>query len=232
MPDLICRYKRATTKVMHWNYWQQQFEKNPVVSPALLVGSWQQLELTLLAVLTKAGISSADIVVFNENPGKIETLRSILKEAYFSPFNSQAKVLIIAQADALTPEAQNALLKTLEEPSPTLTIILVAPSEQLLLPTIQSRVQVYQSDKTAITPSAMVKEFWQLPLGDRLFWASQNHSNIENIDSFLDELIVLLAKSEDVTLQTPQNLLQKIYRAKSFAKSNVSTKVILEYCAT
>jgi replication-associated recombination protein RarA len=51
------------------------------------------------------------------------------------------RVIIIEQAQLLTIEAQNALLKTLEEPPVDTVIIMTAPSSQTLLPTVQSRLQ-------------------------------------------------------------------------------------------
>lgn len=51
------------------------------------------------------------------------------------------RVVVIDQAELLTTEAQNCLLKTLEEPAPGTSIILVATSIDRLLPTVQSRAQ-------------------------------------------------------------------------------------------
>ena len=59
------------------------------------------------------------------------------------PGNQQvARVAIIEDAHLLTHEAQNALLKTLEEPPADTVLILTVAHEQALLPTIRSRVQV------------------------------------------------------------------------------------------
>jgi DNA polymerase III subunit delta' len=49
------------------------------------------------------------------------------------------RLVIIDPADAMNPQAQNALLKTLEEPPPETTLVLVAASPDALLPTIRSR---------------------------------------------------------------------------------------------
>ena len=49
--------------------------------------------------------------------------------------------MIIDDADALLPEAQNALLKTLEEPPPASVFILVTSRPDVLLPTVRSRCQ-------------------------------------------------------------------------------------------
>jgi DNA polymerase III delta prime subunit len=60
------------------------------------------------------------------------------------PYASSYKVAVINDADRLTPEAQNSLLKTLEEPAEQTIIALVTRNYSKLLPTILSRCSVYQ----------------------------------------------------------------------------------------
>lgn len=57
------------------------------------------------------------------------------------PVSSTRKIAIVDDADALNAESANALLKTLEEPPPYSLLILVATSNDSLLPTIRSRCQ-------------------------------------------------------------------------------------------
>jgi DNA polymerase III subunit delta' len=54
-------------------------------------------------------------------------------------FEGRRRVVVVDPADAMNVQAQNALLKTLEEPPDDTTIVLVASSPDLLLPTIRSR---------------------------------------------------------------------------------------------
>jgi DNA polymerase-3 subunit delta' len=61
--------------------------------------------------------------------------------AYKSPTMRHGKVFIVDEAELLDAAGQNALLKTLEEPPPGTTLILVTSSEDRLLPTIRSRCQ-------------------------------------------------------------------------------------------
>lgn len=69
----------------------------------------------------------------------IKIIREIRREAYIIPLEGTVKVYILTQAHLMTPEAQNALLKILEEPPPYLCFILECTSENLLLPTVLSR---------------------------------------------------------------------------------------------
>lgn len=59
-----------------------------------------------------------------------------------SPFKSPYQVAVINQAERMTKEAANALLKTLEEPSSKAILILITSSLNSILPTIQSRCQI------------------------------------------------------------------------------------------
>jgi DNA polymerase-3 subunit delta' len=85
----------------------------------------------------------ADVVVVdkgNEASIKIQALRTrILDAVGYRPFEGARRVFIIEPADAMTEQAQDALLKTLEEPPPSAVIILVTAFPDLLLATIRSR---------------------------------------------------------------------------------------------
>jgi len=69
----------------------------------------------------------------------IDQVRRLIQEAAWRPYEGGWKVLVIAQADRLTPEAQNSLLKLLEEPPGQAVILLTSPRPDQLLPTVRSR---------------------------------------------------------------------------------------------
>jgi DNA polymerase-3 subunit delta' len=70
---------------------------------------------------------------------KIDQVRDIIDRAGYRPFEGRRRVVIIDQADALVPQAQNALLKTLEEPPSASAFLLVTSRPDALLPTVISR---------------------------------------------------------------------------------------------
>ena len=80
-----------------------------------------------------------NIIEPDGNSIKIEQIRLLQSKAYEKPIISNRKVYIIDEAEKMTKEAQNCLLKTLEEPSDYITIILVCSLENNLLNTIKSR---------------------------------------------------------------------------------------------
>jgi DNA polymerase-3 subunit delta' len=82
--------------------------------------------------------------VFVLEPGdsgsiKIEQVREVIDRAGYRPFEGRRRVVIIDEAHALVPAAQNALLKTLEEPPSSSVFILVTAHPDVLLPTVRSR---------------------------------------------------------------------------------------------
>lgn len=76
------------------------------------------------------------------NSIKIDQIRFLQKKIQEKPIISNKKVYIINEADQMTKEAQNCLLKTLEEPPEFAIIILIGSQENAFLPTIKSRCMI------------------------------------------------------------------------------------------
>lgn len=69
----------------------------------------------------------------------IDVVRDLRDRAYVLPNEAPRRVMILCGADGMTPQAQNALLKILEEPPPRLLFILTCENRSQLLSTVQSR---------------------------------------------------------------------------------------------
>ncbi len=85
--------------------------------------------------------------VVKVKPGKlsigIDEMQEVRQAAYVKPMSARLRrVFIVSEADKMTLDASNCLLKILEEPPPYSHIILVTSSAHLILPTIKSRCQV------------------------------------------------------------------------------------------
>ena len=85
-----------------------------------------------------------DIIRIRREQGKsfisVDQVRAMTADAYVLPNESARKVYIIEEADKLkTPEAQNAALKTLEEPPAGVIFLLCTENAAQLLPTVRSR---------------------------------------------------------------------------------------------
>jgi len=88
-------------------------------------------------------LNHPDIIrVTHDKPATIsvdEIREQVVETAELKPFEGRYKVYIIADAEKMTPQAQNALLKTIEEPPAYAVFLLLAASAEALLPTITSR---------------------------------------------------------------------------------------------
>jgi hypothetical protein len=87
-----------------------------------------------------------DLLVLEPLPGKekigIDQVRDVIREAHLSPVRGRQRVCLVSRAEAMTPEAANALLKVLEEPPPGLMFLFLAEHTTDILPTILSRSQI------------------------------------------------------------------------------------------
>jgi hypothetical protein len=92
----------------------------------------------------------------NINTIGIEEIKNMQKKLFFKPIRSRTKAVILEDAQLLTTEAQNALLKSLEEPPDNTIIILSTDSREPLLPTIISRCQIIEIKNK--NPGLLTKE--------------------------------------------------------------------------
>ncbi|MBC2581246.1 DNA polymerase III subunit delta' [Clostridium sp. DJ247] len=103
-----------------------------------LLGKWKQKQY-------------ADIVEFRLAKDKksigIDEIKNIIVETNKKPYENDRKVIILYQADTMTEAAQNAFLKTIEEPPNGIFIILLCEKLDNILDTIKSRCQIYKLNR-------------------------------------------------------------------------------------
>lgn len=76
----------------------------------------------------------------------VDVVRSVRDDAFIRPNEAARKVFVLLEAQAMSEQAQNALLKVLEEPPPAVLFLLTVPSASMLLPTVRSRSQLFRLD--------------------------------------------------------------------------------------
>lgn len=148
----------------------------------------------------------------------VELIRELASHTYMTPNELDMKVYIIDGADTMTVQAQNAFLKTLEEPVTNVLYFLICENSKMLLPTIISRAPVV---RTSPLPNELIASllsekhpeltvqsineivaFSHGNLGQALMYASDSESRSElterrnEIYRFLDSLKQNNAKAE------------------------------------
>lgn len=78
---------------------------------------------------------------------KIKQIREIISEVAKKPYENGYKVVVLEEADKMTQDAQDAFLKTLEEPPENTVFVLLAQNPNALLSTVLSRCQVFYMRK-------------------------------------------------------------------------------------
>ena len=175
----------------------------------------------------------------------IEDIRKIREFIRTKPARKQYQAVIIFRLESATPEAQNALLKILEEPPLHVYILATSENSDLLLPTILSRAQVVhiKADKTDLLLNENIESILltltDLKIGDKILLAQKYGTKKEDAQIFLDQSIqnlrILLKnqyqKKPASTKLAPlyiASMLKKFTRAKFFLEKNINPRLTLE----
>ena len=126
---------------------------NGNLSHAQLISGEDGIGKSILAEILGKLILNGDlnreyVDIINYRPSKasfgVDDVREIIDEVNKKPFEGDKKVIIIHQGNKLTIQAQNALLKTIEDPPTEVYIIILCESLELILDTIKSRCEIYK----------------------------------------------------------------------------------------
>ncbi len=162
----------------------------------------------------------------------IEQIRNLKHKLSFSPQDPEAgRAVYLEEAQLLTPEAANAFLKSLEEPSGQTLFILTAPNRELVLDTICSRCQEIDLGNAIPelqeTAGNELKTIIRLTPAQRLDYLSKIGDRQEAL-IFCSELIagarLLLLKQP---LQVHAELAEKIETTRLDIENNVNVKLAL-----
>jgi hypothetical protein len=184
-------------------------------------------EVEVERMLGAAGINleaNPDIFHVSTESFSVDDARTINERALGKAFGA-LRVFIIS-AERYTPEAQNALLKTLEEPIEGTHFFLLGRERALFLPTLISRVEVMETRQGGEDggKNNEAGKFLSLAPKKRLEFARDFE---DSLPQFLDELLVDL-KSKNTPLPT----LKKVFDLRLYASDPaVSARLILEHLA-
>lgn len=179
--------------------------------------------------------ASADVLVISpQNSIGIDEVRQILGFLSRKPIQSPRNTVVIHQAHLLTIPAQNALLKTLEEPPADSLIYLVTRHSDLLLPTILSRIQLIkqgnsnqQIDGSALkSVKELINRLTQASISKRLEIIDQQKFNRDSALRFLEDLEHLVHHQLDLYPIYPL-----IQATRRYLMANASVRLALDHFA-
>ncbi len=144
---------------------------------------------------------SPDVLFVKREEGRttmgVNVIRKLREDLYWAPNENDKKVYIIEDADTMTPEAQNALLLSLESPPPYVLFLLLAQDDELLLETVRSRAPTLcmQSFDATAMASHLVKtpRFAEIARGDSQKFAEA----ISASGGTLGQAILYLSENEE-----------------------------------
>lgn len=168
----------------------------------------------------------------------IAQVRKIKEHFSLKPYSAKARGVVLEDAGLLTVEAQNALLKTLEELPKEAILILGANSDANLLPTILSRCQIIRLDAT---DSAGLQPAWEVYAENlEKLLNSTSGERFEYVEKLKDreEFLHYLVYAFREMLYAPRprlgrlaviNFLKELLETEEQVKQNVNIRAILEY---
>lgn len=167
------------------------------------------------------------IFVPHEKPNSIgvEDIRvHINNQMEIKPYSGKYKIYIVPEAEKMTPQAQNALLKTLEEPPSYGVIIMLTTNADKMLPTILSRCVVLQMHpvKDSVIKEYLMREM-QMPDYKANVCAAFARGNMgkarmlagsEDFDNIKDDAVTLMKYVYDMELSEVVKAIKKIQEYK------------------
>lgn len=208
-------------------------------------------EQYILSFCTEKKIDSIDISFVKQEEGKnlssigIEQIKKIKTQLYLKPIKSNCKAMVIEDAQLLTVEAQNSMLKILEEPPAQTYIFLSTSSIEELLPTIISRCKVIhfaQKNENIDEEKVPIKIFFNslssYTIANALQDAEKLSKDKENAILWLENCIIFLREKIEEAVGIDDNQvivyaaiiknLQETY--KLLKTTNVNLRLAMENC--
>lgn len=167
-----------------------------------------------------------------EDSTGIDAIRTAINFLWLKPVKSSKRTLIINNAERLTIEAQNALLKISEEPPEHSLIILILKDPEVLVPTLISRFQkIYFKDRCekcesdANDAKKLVKEFLRADYKGR---KEIIKAIVEDSQTLTDFVKLLISELKRNPIKNHRALKELLGRWKLINQYNVNKKLQLE----
>lgn len=204
-------------------------------------GSSSERDQRIQSFMTELDISPFDIInVDTQEPSiGIADIRTFITQLQLKPRQSLLHAGVITKGELLTVAAQQALLKTLEEPAETVRIFISIANASQLLPTIISRCQIITLHTEDRYTTEELETSWKLlmsikdaNLGQRLSLCATIGKTKEELSAFLSQSIAAcrahMLSSEDSS-SYDSILLHRLLTAKKYEQTNINLQLFIEH---
>lgn len=172
-----------------------------------------------------------DVLFLETEKLNLDQAKQIKEFFIFKPHQAKGRVVVVNFVKSTTIEAQNALLKTIEELPEHAWLIIGTAQETTFLPTILSRCQIvkFQTITADLDEKTFqeIKEFTQLTIQDRFFYIEK----VKEKDEFLFNLIKFFQGQLKVSpnVNEIKIFLDQCLEAEKWSKANINIRGILEH---
>lgn len=170
-----------------------------------------------VACRTYVGENHPDVLTLSPNEKNvipIDAIRALTGRLALKSTSGQRKIVRILQADRMNPAAQNALLKTLEEPSGETCFFLTAARPRSLLITVRSRCQRLQLGAPSLEDAARALSEGGVDKGLATLLVPLVGADVERAGELLERGFAEIASLVDDVLSNPDNQSQALRTAK------------------
>ncbi len=206
-----------------------QYHNGQLSHATLLIADSSQAQELITDFLQQLSTKATDYLIFSSDESiKIADTRNILRFANLQrTTNSPLKLIALPNAQQLTPEAANALLKILEEPPKGTYFILAARQSEAVLPTIQSRCQIIRLTNQHTTSQG---DAANLPALNSLSDAFAASKELAASDQKLDQIVTgwLMALRNRATTQQRLDQQNCVLNYIEAAQTTVNRRLFLD----
>lgn len=246
----------SATHKTQWNFIKGLAEHRRIPQAMIFAGVEGLGKRAMAISFVKLLDSGEDLILITPEGReiKIEQIRELQKELSLKPRLSDFKAAIIDKAERMRKDAQNCLLKTLEEPKGKALLILITSKPEALLETIRSRCQILKFYPPSfyfqgVDDFGEMEKLLSMDLAQKLLFCRDFFEKKRNLNDFLNSLenysrLVLLKKlgledeslkrfssrlTENYSLSKIRNSAELVFSLKLLVSTtNVNQKLALE----
>ena len=199
------------------------------MQPKIIVNqNREERDKEIWSILKKSQITQTnpDLLILEDDKIGISQIKQLIKHLSTKPFGKTEKSVIILNGNNISPDAQNALLKTLEEPPGNSIILIGTDSDSKLLPTILSRCLILNNESLITNDESNfdLEKILNASVEERFDIIEKTTDKDQFLNDLTESYRQKILKGEGNS-----EFLEELLQAQIWKESNVNIRTILEY---